>query len=340
MPLKIPPELKKITQYIRRAEEIENVKSIKGGRIIAYYCRRYAVQIGLDVLKTSGDNGPSGKECLKSLFDALDKEEKVISTFSKQECRMICREFAMSIFDKADQEDRFGEDDAGMNYNAIAKTFYSAGTFLDILKQFHSLDDIDPTEVEEENSKSHYAKWKATEILKALKEGRTPTRGNDIVTEESTEPIDENQGNSTQQSDYVPQSSVSSNSSLPPEKPSVSSTSSLPEKPIITPTVRQFSGDVPKVSDEKMKKITSLVSAGIQALKNKEVTLGLEKFRKALDLLGVEMETAKRSSSASRISNESISDAKELACFAYSALKHNDVENGIARLEQAISFLL
>ena len=89
-----------------------------------------------------------------------------------------------------------------------------------------------------------------------------------------------------------------------------------------------------------MKKITSLVSAGIQALKNKEVTLGLEKFTKALDLLGVKMETTKRSSSPSRISNESISDAKELACFAFSALEHNDVENGIARLEQAISFLL
>jgi hypothetical protein len=59
---------------------------------------------------------------------------------------------------------------AGENYREIARTFYNSSTFFDIIEQFGPLD-------EELNSKRTYATWKATEIMKALKEGREPTPG-------------------------------------------------------------------------------------------------------------------------------------------------------------------
>ncbi len=55
-------------------------------------------------------------------------------------------------------------------YRNTARTFYAAGTFLDILKQFG-----EPSE--DVLEKTRYSKWKAADILKALKEGRTPAPG-------------------------------------------------------------------------------------------------------------------------------------------------------------------
>ena len=51
-----------------------------------------------------------------------------------------------------------------------ARTFYAAGNFFDILAQFGELS-------EEVKQKKKYAKWKAADILAAIKEGRAPTPG-------------------------------------------------------------------------------------------------------------------------------------------------------------------
>ena len=40
MSLKIPPELKKVTQYIRRAEELDKEQTKPESRLVAYYCRQ------------------------------------------------------------------------------------------------------------------------------------------------------------------------------------------------------------------------------------------------------------------------------------------------------------
>mmetsp|Transcript_15124 Transcript_15124/g.31262 ORF Transcript_15124/g.31262 Transcript_15124/m.31262 type:complete len:236 (+) Transcript_15124:596-1303(+) len=48
--------------------------------------------------------------------------------------------------------------------------------FFEILQQFYK-DDDGSEEVAEQKKKAVYCKWKATEILKAIKEGRTPTPG-------------------------------------------------------------------------------------------------------------------------------------------------------------------
>ena len=177
----VPKELKKITQFVRRAEELDNDKAPQS-RIVAYYCRQYAVQIGITLAKT-----PAAKVCLSELLGELEKEKVAMSNFTNKECYQVCRAFAIKIFDKADEEDR-----AGGAGKATARTFYAAATFLDLLKQFYDNGVEKSDETIEEEKKSFYSKWKATEILKAIKEGREPTpggygQGEDVEKEEEEE---------------------------------------------------------------------------------------------------------------------------------------------------------
>ena len=126
MPLKIPIELKKITQYIRRAEELDR-DTTPQTRLVAYYCRQHAVQLGIPLATTSAT-----RECLSAILNDLEKEKKAMSNFTKEEAYAICREFAFKVFDKADSVDRAGKSD-----KSTAKSFYAAASFLDVLGYFH-----------------------------------------------------------------------------------------------------------------------------------------------------------------------------------------------------------
>lgn len=164
--LEIPPELKRITPYIRRAEELDQDKSNPESRLVAFYARQYAVYMGIPISK-----GEAAKKCLGILLGQLEREKPVMDTFTRDESKFLCRKFAFKVFDKADAEDRMG-----MANKTTAKTFYAAATFLEILTQFYP-DDDESEDREEEKKRTVYAKWKATEILKAIKEGRAPTAG-------------------------------------------------------------------------------------------------------------------------------------------------------------------
>jgi vacuolar protein sorting-associated protein VTA1 len=166
-----PPSLKKIVVFLRRAEELDHDKSPES-RVVAYNCRQYAVLTGIPLAGTDA----TAKSCLGKLLDELEKEKSAMSTFSKAEHWAICRKVADRVFDKADGEDRAGLADKG-----TAKTFYAAGTFYEILQQFYPEnkdgDDEMKDQIEEEEQKRLYCKWKATDILNAIKEGREPTPG-------------------------------------------------------------------------------------------------------------------------------------------------------------------
>eukprot|EP00977_Amphora_coffeiformis_P001427 scaffold289_cov147-Amphora_coffeaeformis.AAC.12 len=174
--LAIPPELKKITPYIRRAEELDKAATAANAspesRLVAYYLRQYAVQQGIPLAATSS----AAKTCLGHILAALETEKAAMDNFTKEEAGFLCRQFAQKIFDKADLEDR-----DGAATKETARTFYAAATFWQILEQFTSGSDQGDEEAAEvateDRKRIVYAKWKATEILKALKEGRTPTPG-------------------------------------------------------------------------------------------------------------------------------------------------------------------
>jgi vacuolar protein sorting-associated protein VTA1 len=164
--MKIPSELKKITPYVRRAEELDRDKTNPESRLVAYYCRQYAVHTGIPLAVSD-----LGKANLGQLLGNLEGEKQAMDAFTRDEAKFLCTKFANKIFDNADLEDRTGE--ASKN---TARVFYAAGSFLDILQQFYR-DDDQSEELVEIKKKSKYAKWKAADILKSLSEGRKPTPG-------------------------------------------------------------------------------------------------------------------------------------------------------------------
>ena len=178
MPLSIPPELKKLTPFVRRAEELDKDQSSPESRLVAFYCRQYAVHTGIP-LATS----PAGKACLGEILSHLEGEKAAMDNFTRDEAKFLCRKFADKIFNKADGEDR-----GGNATKDTAKTFYAAASFLEILQQFYKDDDT-TEDREEEKKRVVYAKWKATDILKAIKEGRKPTPGG--YGEEDINPVSE-----------------------------------------------------------------------------------------------------------------------------------------------------
>ena len=209
----LPPSLKKINVFLKRAEELDRDKSNPESRVVAYNCRQYAVLQGIPLAKknASTDNGSANK-ALGQLLDTLETEKHAMSVFSKNEHWKICRKVADRVFDKADSEDR-----AGVANKGTARSFYAAGTFYEILQQFHNEEivnkmnndnadaaevvvdnDVDEDEasvmehLEEENQRRIYCKWKATDILNAIKEGRSPTPGGYQQQKQENEEIDEN----------------------------------------------------------------------------------------------------------------------------------------------------
>jgi vacuolar protein sorting-associated protein VTA1 len=179
MPLSIPTELSKITPFIRRAEELDLSRTTKPeARVVAYYSRQYAAQIGIPLLSSAATspNASAIKACLTGILSDLETEKTAMDNFTRAEAEFLCRKFAMMIFDKADVEDQTGT----ANKNT-ARTFYAAATFIQILEQFYADiaqgGDEGSSTAAEDKKKILYAKWKAIEITKAVKEGRTPTPG-------------------------------------------------------------------------------------------------------------------------------------------------------------------
>lgn len=304
MPLTIPPDLKKITQYIRRAEELDKDKNAET-KLVAYYCRQYAVQQGIPILQSNPSS--EGNACLGSIMASLEKEKKKMSVFSKEECQMICTKFANQIFDKADQVDR-----AGMANKSTAKTFYAAASFLDMLKQFEEDKDAST----EEDKKSFYAKWKATDILKAIKEGRDPTPGGygqDSDGKESEEDTDVGTDTAAKDEEvdappppaYSPPDTTSTDDlDIPPP----ASSKPLPP-PVLPPSAPTAPPSVPETPVEK---VTNFMS-GMGSWFGKPKT---------------------------KVSKDNLDDAKELTKFALKALESKDTFLAAQRLKEALGCLV
>lgn len=161
-----PPELKIITPFLQRAKELTTRYPI-----ISYYCLLQAANIGIkeDIRK---------KEChifLKDLFDELErrkqelsKEESINSEENMAKAKLQITTLALNAFRNADNEDR-----SGKASKKTAKTFHASSTFFEVLNCFGDLD-------EDIEKKIKYAKWKAADILKAIREGRTPVPGSPV----------------------------------------------------------------------------------------------------------------------------------------------------------------
>ncbi|XP_061345446.1 protein HOMOLOG OF MAMMALIAN LYST-INTERACTING PROTEIN 5 [Gastrolobium bilobum] len=159
---------KQLLPYLQRADELQ-----KHEPLVAYYCRLYAMEQGLKIPQS--ERTKTTNALLVSLMKQLEKDKKSIQL--GPEDNLYLEGFALNVFGKADKQDRAGRADLN-----TAKTFYAASIFFEILYQFGALQpDLE--------QKQKYAAWKAADIRKALKEGRTPTAGPPAGDEDLSVPL-------------------------------------------------------------------------------------------------------------------------------------------------------
>ena len=135
MPVEIPPELKQIRPYIRRAEEVLLVKLylLSGANLlfqldndtqnpdsseVAYFCRSYAVEKAMEL--RGGGGNPAVDQFLMSLMSELETAKSKFPEGLMDRGKIVCESFAISVFSKADEEDR-----AGNATRETARTFYT-----------------------------------------------------------------------------------------------------------------------------------------------------------------------------------------------------------------------
>lgn len=155
---KVPAVLKPINPYILRGREL--VKA-NGDKVVAFHCFKHAMDMGLKL----NDKSPESQGFLMQLISELEAMKPSISGKSQEELRTICENFAQAVFQRADSIDKAGNAD-----KATAQSFYAAASFFEILKQFSPDKDLDP----DIKQQVMYSKWRAAEIVKAIKEGRKP----------------------------------------------------------------------------------------------------------------------------------------------------------------------
>ncbi|KAL8046324.1 hypothetical protein ABFX02_08G170600 [Erythranthe guttata] len=147
---------KLLLPYLQRADELQ-----KHEPLVAYYCRLYAMERGLKFPQK--ERTKTTNALLVSLIKQLEKDKKSLQLGPDDHLHV--EGFALNVFTKADKQDRAGRSDL-----TTAKTFYAASIFFEILYQFGELQpDLE--------QKQKYAAWKAVDIRRALKEGRTPNPG-------------------------------------------------------------------------------------------------------------------------------------------------------------------
>nr|XP_019048051.1 vacuolar protein sorting-associated protein VTA1 [Kwoniella bestiolae CBS 10118]OCF26981.1 vacuolar protein sorting-associated protein VTA1 [Kwoniella bestiolae CBS 10118] len=218
----VPPGLKQCEQILKRANELKKVESV-----VAYWCCFSAAQKALNVKQRTKEE----TLFLMSVIDALEQMKAILANneaiTSEAAGAALVEAFALKVFMSADNDDR-----AGITGKATIRKFVVAGQFIEVLKCFEA------GMTDEMEQKLQYARWKAADGAKALREGRTPASGppipeseNDInpfptiPTEAPTEPP------RTQQS--PPSQGRGSFSSQ--TRPQVPSNSSNTSTPIISP---------------------------------------------------------------------------------------------------------
>lgn len=151
-----PASLKPIKKYMARAHEVEKVDPI-----VSYYCRFYSLQRAIELRDNSDEHAT---QFVTGLLEKCEALKQSIDTDMEMHKAHV-HDFAMSIFDRADQEDR-----ADRATRETALTFYTAMCFMEVCNVFG---EVTPDMQE----KLRYSKWKAADITKALREGRRPTPG-------------------------------------------------------------------------------------------------------------------------------------------------------------------
>ncbi|EQC38321.1 hypothetical protein SDRG_04040 [Saprolegnia diclina VS20] len=329
MASKIPATFKAITPFIRRAEELDRDRTRPESKMVAYYCRQYAMELGIKLREN--DASDEATTYLLSLMESLESEKAALPAHSQEEGRIICENFAFDIFMRADEEDR-----AGSANKNTARTFYAAGSFFDILKQFG-------TPSEDIIEKTKYSKYKAADILKAIKEGRAPTPG--APSEQMADNTESEAPAPFTPAAYVPEVPPSMPMAPPP---SVSMAPPPPSAPSVPdfPNMASYSY-TPEVHAPPMPAAAPAYQPPPAPPRQNTppppvYTPPPVYNAPAINLPEAPTAPVVRPSGPRRAggwSHNEINDAMECSKFATAALKIKDVELAIQRLEQALQCL-
>mmetsp|Transcript_11515 Transcript_11515/g.27097 ORF Transcript_11515/g.27097 Transcript_11515/m.27097 type:complete len:364 (+) Transcript_11515:84-1175(+) len=158
----LPAIFKPLKPVLMRAEELDKDTAGEDSKVVAYYCRQYAMERGLELRQQQDASASSGaNDFLMALMTRLEADKSSLpAPVNKETGKATCASFADRVFAKAYQEDVSGFADKN-----TARTFYAAGIFYEILHQFGEFDQA-------EVKRRQYSKWKSADIVKALKEGR------------------------------------------------------------------------------------------------------------------------------------------------------------------------
>lgn len=140
-----------------RAREIESVQPV-----VSYYCNYYSLKKAIELRDPTDITANS---FVTGLLEKCERLKRALPPDGDNAHRDAVIEFALTVFDRADTEDR---DERATR--ATALTFYAAMCFLEVCSVFGPLSP-------ELDERLRYAKWKAADITKALKEGRKPQPG-------------------------------------------------------------------------------------------------------------------------------------------------------------------
>lgn len=80
---KVPAAFKTVLPFVRRAEELDRDTSRPESKLIAYFCRQYAMELGIKLR----ENDPSNEatEYLLGLMDRLEEEKNKLPAFTHEE---------------------------------------------------------------------------------------------------------------------------------------------------------------------------------------------------------------------------------------------------------------
>lgn len=139
--------------------------------IVAYYCKLYAVQKGLEIIKNdkSGADTAGAKTFLIGEMGDLEAMKKQMPEGTvKADHRNNVENFVLSVFTNVEKEERTCEKVTKKN----AQDFNRCSHFIMLLSVF------DGTYDDAWEEKRKYCVYKAGTILKAIKNGEEPYRGN------------------------------------------------------------------------------------------------------------------------------------------------------------------
>ncbi|KAG8848526.1 hypothetical protein FRB91_010734 [Serendipita sp. 411] len=160
----VPAELKTVGPWVSRAQELKDKEPI-----IAYYCLYHATQTGISAKTKEKDTKTFLMSLMTTLETMKDKLNDHREISSDELAAKYIERFALKVFTNADNEDRKGE-----STRSTAKKFLAASNFFELLSIFDSKHLHPETKPAD---KIRYAKWKASDIAKAYREGRVPISG-------------------------------------------------------------------------------------------------------------------------------------------------------------------